>query len=137
MLAFLQAQPFSLGTSEENFYEIPSIQALIRTDTHRVLLLAHQPSFLLIAAFVLLIMIQAFSAAAQVDRSLASCSFQMHPDSSSTALISTFLHFASVVDRTRLSHLQAQKFKLMIACNSRKPNTTSKNAFARLLDHWN
>ena len=31
----------------------------------------------------------------------------------------------------------AQKFKLMIVCNGRKPNTTSKNASARILDDWN
>ena len=106
MLAFLQAQPFSLGTSEELFYELPSIQALIRTDTQHVLLLAHQPSFLLMAAFILQLMIQALSAAAQVDRSLVSWSFQMHPDSSSTALISTVLHFASAANRTWFSFLQ-------------------------------
>jgi len=106
MLAFSQAQPFSLGTSEGIFYELPSIQALIRTDTWHVLLLAHQPSFLLIATFVLPLMIQALSAVAQVDCSLTSWSFQMHLDSSSTVLISTFLHFASVIDRTWFSPLQ-------------------------------
>ena len=64
MLAFLQAQPFSLGTSEGIFNELPSIEALIRNDTQHVLLPAHQPSFLLTAVFVLPLMIQVLSAAA-------------------------------------------------------------------------
>ena len=67
MLAFARAQPFSLGTSEGIFYELPSIQALIRTNTQHVLLLANQPSFLLKAVFALPLMIKALSTVAQVE----------------------------------------------------------------------
>ena len=71
MLAFSQVLPSSLGASEGISYELPSIQALLRTDTQHVLPLAHQPSFLLKAVFALPLMIQALSAVAQVDLSLA------------------------------------------------------------------
>ena len=105
MLAFSQVQPFSLGTSEGISCELPSIQASIRIGKQYALLQAHQPSFLLKAAFAIPLVTQALSAVAQASQSLASSPFQMCRDSSSTALISTFLHFASIIDQTSFGPL--------------------------------